>query len=702
MKPLMQEASGFFLPGLACKDPLAEYWVSQAMLRLRREITWLRYLAGVPADSPVIPPAHDGLSVSLNMQSFLYEKFEFFKNDKTASYLTEKIEAPPPENFESRPGSFSDAARRLSLGEFDLFVLGLVILSWLDHTAGKIIAAVLNDNNKIFPTPALAQSLWGNPESASKLLSGDYVLYRFALLRRAPGAGSDHAWDQVLQIPSFVAGFLTGQNRDASVISGQKSFSKLRVDSAYYLLNRAPQRLKLIPLHGKPGTDYEDFLEKHLVRKALVATPSNANLNEPGTLHSLLGAAWLQGADLYMDPGATYTLFQEKSELDKTFAALAALPVNLVAAFNDKSLLKNLGGHLYTPGIEVPSMGHKERCAFWSSLLPEGESIQETIGECARRFRFEKKSIREIADDLRVQEGAIQKEELLSACKAQLKVNMGELARKATPRFSGEELVLPPKEKEQFDEVITAMKALSTVHYDWDIGKVWESGGISVLFSGPPGTGKTMASELIAEKLGLPIYRIDLSQVVNKYIGETEKNLKRLFDAAEQTEAILFFDEADSIFGKRTEVKDAHDRYANLEVSYLLERIERFQGMSILATNRKSDIDTAFLRRLRYTIQFPFPGENERLKIWKQVLPKSREIDTADLDLSFLAKKIALSGGHIRSIVYNASLQCAGNGLKKLTMEAVLTAAKRTYEKINQPIHADTFIGYQKNKGVQK
>ncbi len=694
---------GFFLPGLACKDPLAEYWVSQAMLRLRREICWLRYLSGMPSDAPSIPPLYDGLSISLNMQSFLYEKLEFFKNDKTARYLSEKAEEPPPEIVEANPSALSGVARRLSLDNFDLFVLGLAILSWMDHTAGKIIAAVLNDSSKILPTPALAQSLWDHPETASRLVGNDYVLYRHALLQRLPGTRTDHVWDQVLQIPPLTVRLLTGQTPDIEIFSGKSTASDLPAfheDPAFFLLNRSPKRLAIIALHGEPGTHYEDFLKKRLHKKVLIATAQNFDFNDPGTFYSLLSTAWLHNADLYIDPAAAYTLFQDKTEFHKTVTALAGLPIRIIAAISDKSVVKAFPPHLFTSSVEIPPANLNERRELWKHLLPKGIA-DEAIKECSRRFRFEKKTIEEIAQSFQRQNKKPQIADLLNACRTHLKVNMGELAQKVDPRFSGEELILPPKEKEQFNEVITAMRALHIVHDEWQIGKVWSDGGISVLFAGPPGTGKTMASELIAETLQLPIYRIDLSQVVNKYIGETEKNLKRLFDAADQAEVILFFDEADSIFGKRTEVKDAHDRYANLEVSYLLERMERFQGLAILATNRKSDLDSAFLRRLRYTVHFPFPGESERLKIWKQVLPKSNRIETGDLDIPFLANKITLSGGHIRSIVYNASLQCAGMGLKKLTMDAVLTAAKRTYEKINQPFNPETFTAYRENRGGQ-
>jgi SpoVK/Ycf46/Vps4 family AAA+-type ATPase len=216
-----------------------------------------------------------------------------------------------------------------------------------------------------------------------------------------------------------------------------------------------------------------------------------------------------------------------------------------------------------------------------------------------------------------------------------------------------------------------------------------------VLFAGPPGTGKTMAAEAIATELAMPMYRIDLSQIVNKYIGETEKNLRRLFDAADSADIILFFDEADALFGKRTEVKDAHDRYANLEVSYLLERMERFRGMAILASNRRKDLDEAFLRRLRHVVNFPIPEAPERRRIWEAVMPEGVECE--GLDITFLADRIPLAGGYIRSAVFNACLACARPGEPpRLSMAALVRSIKDEFDKLGRAVSLEQFGPYAK------
>jgi SpoVK/Ycf46/Vps4 family AAA+-type ATPase len=206
--------------------------------------------------------------------------------------------------------------------------------------------------------------------------------------------------------------------------------------------------------------------------------------------------------------------------------------------------------------------------------------------------------------------------------------------------------------------------------------------GISVLFAGESGTGKTMAAEVIANELNLNLYRIDLSQVVSKYIGETEKNLRRLFDAAEDGGAILFFDEADALFGKRSEVRDSHDRYANIEINYLLQRMETFQGLAILATNTKGSLDPAFVRRLRFIVDFPYPGLVERKTIWQKAFPAQTPID--NLDFERLAR-FNLTGGSIHNIALNAAF-LAANALQPVNMRFVLDAAKTEFRKTEKSV----------------
>jgi SpoVK/Ycf46/Vps4 family AAA+-type ATPase len=211
--------------------------------------------------------------------------------------------------------------------------------------------------------------------------------------------------------------------------------------------------------------------------------------------------------------------------------------------------------------------------------------------------------------------------------------------------------------------------------------------GISALFAGESGTGKTMAAEVIANHLRLHLYRIDLSAVVSKYIGETEKNLRRVFDAAESGGAILFFDEADALFGKRSEVRDSHDRYANIEINYLLQRMEAYRGLAILATNMRGALDGAFMRRLRFVITFPFPGLAQRMAIWRNAWPP--ETPVGELDYDHLAR-LGLTGGSIANIALNAAFTAADAG-SPVTMAHVLDAARTEFQKLERPINETDF-----------
>jgi SpoVK/Ycf46/Vps4 family AAA+-type ATPase len=234
-------------------------------------------------------------------------------------------------------------------------------------------------------------------------------------------------------------------------------------------------------------------------------------------------------------------------------------------------------------------------------------------------------------------------------------------------------------------EIIATVRGRPTVLETWGVGqKLASSAGVTILFAGPPGTGKTMAAEVVASELQLDLYKIDLSTVVNKYIGETEKNLGRIFDEASNSNAILFFDEADAIFGKRSEVKDAHDRYANIEVSYLLQRMETYDGVTVLATNLRANLDDAFSRRLQFAIDFPFPDEAYRLQIWQALFPPDVP-RAADLDLPLMARRFKLAGGNIRNIIISAAYLAAADG-GQVTMPHLLHGARRELQKMGRLI----------------
>jgi SpoVK/Ycf46/Vps4 family AAA+-type ATPase len=269
---------------------------------------------------------------------------------------------------------------------------------------------------------------------------------------------------------------------------------------------------------------------------------------------------------------------------------------------------------------------------------------------------------------------------------------LDDLGRRTTPLAGWDDLVLPAAQRAVLSEIVAHVRRRSTVHDDWGFEDVLRRGlGVTALFAGGSGTGKTLAAEVLANELGLDLFVIDLSQVVNKYIGETEKNLRRVFDAAERGGAVLLFDEADALFGKRSEVKDSHDRYANIEVSYLLMRMEAYRGLAILTSNMKKSMDSAFLRRLRFVVDFPFPDASERAEIWRRVIPDRAPAE--GLDTERLAQ-LTVSGGSIRNIALSAAFLAADEGAS-LQMRHLLAATRTEYLKLERSVTSAEVAGWR-------
>jgi SpoVK/Ycf46/Vps4 family AAA+-type ATPase len=246
--------------------------------------------------------------------------------------------------------------------------------------------------------------------------------------------------------------------------------------------------------------------------------------------------------------------------------------------------------------------------------------------------------------------------------------------------------VLPEDTLSQVREICRRVANRQRVFGDWGFdGKLSLGKGVNALFAGSSGTGKTMTAEIIARELGLDLFKIDLSGVVSKYIGETEKNLERVFAAAEDANAVLFFDEADALFGKRSEVRDAHDRYANVETAYLLQKMEQYEGLAILASNLRSNLDEAFVRRLAFIIHFPFPEEVDRRRIWGSIWPAETPL-APDVDLDFLAAQFKLSGGNIKNVALSAAFLAAADGDDRVRMAHIFQATRREYQKLGKSL----------------
>jgi SpoVK/Ycf46/Vps4 family AAA+-type ATPase len=279
----------------------------------------------------------------------------------------------------------------------------------------------------------------------------------------------------------------------------------------------------------------------------------------------------------------------------------------------------------------------------------------------------------------------VQKADLYAGAQAHANLQLGTLARRIVPRFGWDDLILPPEQITQLREMSQRLRFSHVVQDEWGFGDhMPNSSGISALFAGDSGTGKTLSAEVIAKDLGLVMYKIDLSAVVSKYIGETEKNLNTIFTTAQSSNAILFFDEADALFGKRSEVKDARDRYANIEIAYLLQQIEAYDGVVIMATNFRQNLDDAFTRRLDFLVDFPFPDAEYRQRLWEAHFPPRTPM-ADDVDFGEVAQRYRLAGGNIRNVALAAAYLAAANG-RVVTREHIRSAVRREHQKMGRLI----------------
>ena len=355
--------------------------------------------------------------------------------------------------------------------------------------------------------------------------------------------------------------------------------------------------------------------------------------------------------------------------------------------------------------VELTRPASAQRIQLWTRFLdgntPKGADVD--LGALATKFRFTAGQISDAAATARnlarwrdPEAGQVTLDDLHVACRLQSNRKLATLARKITPYYSWDDIVLPADRLQQLREICNQVKHRTTVYDVWGFDRKLSMGkGLNVLFAGPSGTGKTMAAEIMAGELGLDMYKIDLSTVVSKYIGETEKNLARIFAEAETSNAILFFDEADALFGKRSEVRDSHDRYANIEISYLLQRMEEYDGMAILATNLHKNMDEAFVRRMHFTVEFPFPDAANRLRIWEKIWPAETPRGP-DLDPTFMARRFELAGGSIRNIALAAAFLAADDG-QVVDIGHVIRATQREYQKMGKIVMDGEFGDYARH-----
>jgi hypothetical protein len=579
-------------------------------------------------------------------------------------------------------------SKLLGLSAFEREILLLCVATELDTSIGQLCGRAQGDPSRRYPTFALALALFDEPSWDA--LSPEHPLRHWRLLEihQAPGQAltvSPLRADE--RIVNYVKGLNHLDDRLGSWLSAVPMPAR---DSAL-----APSQQDIV---DQIVRSLRERATQHLLVTQLLGADKSAKRAVAARAASTLGL------DLYALPASA--LPSQAAELEN-WARLweresALLPIALYVDHKSAEgetereesgsplarLLARTGGVLFVDTldawrnettdpvcVEVGRPSAAEQKAAWAAALgPAAGNIPELL---AGQFNLAHSTIEQLTLQALSDAGENTQtlaDRLWAACSASTRPKLDSLAQRLEPKAGWEDLVLPAPERELLLQIAAQVAQRSRVYEGFGFGNKMSRGlGISVLFAGDAGVGKTMAAEVMAKHLKLNLYRIDLSAVVSKYIGETEKSLRRVFDAAEDGGAILFFDEADALFGKRSEVKDSHDRYANIEVNYLLQRLESYRGLAILASNMKSALDPAFLRRLRFVVNFPFPASAERKAIWERAFPPGAP--TASLDFERLAR-LNLTGANIHSIALNAAFTAAHTGAK--IDEAMLLSAART------------------------
>ncbi len=672
---------------------------SLAWLRLRLEQLVQHDHPATPQSQPVQQEQHRGLFGGRAESPPPVAPRSTPTNDQLAQYLSEMKAA---ESQEPAPALVT-LSNRLGLSQFEREVLLLCVAMELDTRVATLCARAQDDANRPYPTFALALALFDNP--SWDIVSPERPLRYWRLLEiNQPSTlqltTSPLRADE--RIVNYIKGLDYLDDRLAMLVT------PLEIDAGHEQLppsheqlvktiirhwERAEHSLPLIQLAGPDALSKQlvafsasATLQQHLYRMPVEMLPQQA-----ADLETL---ARLWHRESLLLPLALYLDAQESDGSGATEGQAQSL-VRFLARSEGVFFLgvretwTRVGRVNIALDVDKPTSAEQQEA--WQAAL--GEQAGDIPVHLAGQFHLNVTTIYRLAREgleqleHEQQQGqsdtsAVPLSDLLwESCRIVTRPRLDMLAQRLDLKATWDDLVLPAEETDMLHQIADQVAQRGKVYEKWGFAARMNRGlGINALFSGESGVGKTMAAEVIANALHLSLYRIDLSSVVSKYIGETERNLRRLFDAAEDGGAILFFDEADALFGKRSEVKDSHDRYANIEINYLLQRIEAYKGLSILATNMKSALDTAFLRRLRFIINFPFPGFNERKSMWQKVFPPQTPVDAFDYDR---LARLNLVGGSIHNIALNAAFMAAQAGTL-VTMPLIFAATRVEFRKTDR------------------
>jgi hypothetical protein len=609
------------------------------------------------------------------------------------------------------------ACRVLGLDDVDQAILALAVAPEIDARFGRTFAAHAADSRRRWPSVELVVRLLADdrhaPLSLRRRLRPGAALLRCGAVTIAVQAGEGEMPAMVVPAPAMVAVATGDRPSDPEVAAALHGVTA----------SNRPALAPVLPIEDLPS----------LLRAARAAGGVIAlDVQLPLDLAALALAGEEAGCDLIRvdltrlaESGLSRAVAATREALNARLAeaalvldamdgaveaglpALAASVVRAAAAAAVTVIApRSLVARLLGPGDAIPvavarqdAPSARQRRLMWHRALDECDvaAAPDDVAHVASRIRLAVPAIRAAAADVAVlsRGGAPASRSVLMSCaKARAPSGLDAFATRMPLRFRLDDIVLPAATRARVRELVAAIGARETVYRDWGFVRRSHAGvGLCILFSGASGVGKTATASAIAAELdGQDLYRIDLAAVVSKYIGETEKNLDRIFEAAQGCDALLFFDEADALFGKRSEVKDAHDRYANLETAYLLQKMEAHDGVSILATNLARNMDVAFARRIHYAVDFPRPDAAQRRELWTRMLDVDAPL-ASDLDLAFLAERFEITGGDIRAAILDAAFLAAAAG-RPIGMRDLVRALARTLVKRGRPVQARDFRPY--------
>ncbi|MBN1191131.1 MAG: ATP-binding protein [Dehalococcoidales bacterium] len=614
------------------------------------------------------------------------------------------------------------------LSRLEVDTILICLLSEFSAKYQKLYAYLQDDITKKAPTLDLVlRFISDTPEDMFRareyfLPDAPLVKYRLIILQEDHVSGSASLLVKSIHLDEHITGFLSGQDRiDPFLTSCARLIRPEKQLTDLVIADDVRNRLRAIVssnsntgvicnLQGARGLHKTDIAEAicSMLNKSMLTVNARI-LTAPETpsdtylplifREGLLQDAVLYIEDLYAFPGDN----RETALFYRKVIQESGHYLNWIILDVEKDWQsENMFTGKVCLNLELPNTTYEERMQSWKKILKENSGFSQdiNIGDLAGKFKFHTGQISQAAKAAvnlakwrDPETGLVTAEDLYAACRKQSGGTLSALARKINPCFRWADIILPVDQMEQLHEICSYMRYYHTVYEDWGFARKSSLGkGLKVLFAGPSGTGKTMAAEVIAGELKIDLYKIDLSTIVSKYIGETEKNLDRIFQEGQTSNAVLFFDEADAIFGKRSEVRDAHDRYANIETAYLLQKMDEYEGTVILATNLRKNMDEAFARRMHFTLEFPLPEEPDRYRIWRQVFPPESPLDN-NIDFNFLARQFKISGGNIRNIALGSAFLAAADG-GQINMKHLIKTVKREYQKIGKLCTEGDFGAY--------